>query len=98
MEKRRNLKRNKQKNDNVRYEDIEVITRNFGNNNFLEIVKRKAIVEKEGETVENVFVQITRGFYTPEGEKRYKKGQRFSIPIDELENLIDALNELKKSQ
>ncbi len=92
---RRNLRRNnKLRKDNVKYEDIEVITKNFGNNNFLEVVKRKAIVEKDGEVVENIFVQITRGFYSPEGEKRYKKGQRFSIPVDELENLISALNEL----
>jgi NADPH-dependent glutamate synthase beta subunit-like oxidoreductase len=93
---KRNFKRNNRRNDNVKYENIEVVTKDFGNNNFVEVVKRKAIVEKEGgEIVENVFVQVTRGFYTPEGEKRYKSGQRFSVPVDELNTLIDALKELQ---
>ena len=92
---RRNTKRKNIRKDKVKYEDIEKITKNFGNNNFIEVVKRKAIVEKDGEVVENVFIQITRGFYTPEGEKRYKRGQRFSIPVDEKDTLLSALNELE---
>jgi hypothetical protein len=49
----------------------------FGKNNFLEIALKKAITE-EGE---NEFVSISRGFYLPDGTKRFKKS--IAIPNDE---------------
>ncbi len=48
----------------------------FGNNNFIEVARKKAITE-EGE---NTFISLSRGFKTPTGEKRYKKS--FTIPLD----------------
>jgi hypothetical protein len=41
----------------------------FGKNNFLEIARKKAVAE-EGE---NEFIAISRGFYLPDGTKRFKK-------------------------
>lgn len=49
----------------------------FGKNNFLEIALKKAVTE-EGE---NEFVSISRGFYLPDGTKRFKRS--IAIPNDE---------------
>ena len=65
----------------VTFETIKSEEIKFGNSNFLEIAKKKAISE-EGE---NMFLSISRGFVTPNGEKRYRKS--FTVPLDE--NVID---------
>lgn len=49
----------------------------FGKNNFLEIALKKAVTE-EGE---NEFISISRGFYLPDGTKRFKRS--IAIPNDE---------------
>lgn len=74
----------------VEFETIASRDIKFGNNNFIEVSKKKAITE-EGE---NVFFSLARGFFTPEGEKRYKKN--FSIPADggTLEAVIAAFQEV----
>jgi hypothetical protein len=48
----------------------------FGKNNFLEIARKKAITD-EGE---NEFIAISRGFYLPDGTKRFKRS--IAIPVD----------------
>ncbi|MBI4173677.1 MAG: hypothetical protein HY519_03065 [Candidatus Aenigmarchaeota archaeon] len=48
----------------------------FGKNNFLEIALKKAITP-EGE---NEFVSVSRGFYLPDGTKRFKRS--IAIPND----------------
>ncbi len=65
----------------VNFETIKSEEIKFGNNNFLEIAKKKAISE-EGE---NTFLSLSRGFVTPSGEKRYRKS--FTVPLDD--NVID---------
>ena len=50
----------------------------FGKNNFIEVARKKAIAE-EGE---NEFIAISRGFFLPDGTKRFKKS--IAIP-DEKE-------------
>jgi hypothetical protein len=50
----------------------------FGKNNFLEVARKKAVVE-EGE---NEFIAISRGFFLPDGTKKFKKS--LAIP-DEKE-------------
>ena len=74
----------------VEFETIESTEVKFGNNNFIEIGKKKAITE-EGE---NQFISLSRGFFTPDGEKRYKKN--FSLPNDAevVKQIIDALENL----
>ena len=74
----------------VEFETIESTEVKFGNNNFIEVGKKKAITE-EGE---NQFISLSRGFFTPDGEKRYKKN--FSLPNDAevVKQIIDALENL----
>ena len=49
----------------------------FGKNNFLEIARKKAVAE-EGE---NEFIAISRGFFLPDGTKRFKKS--IAVPDDD---------------
>ena len=76
----------------VEFETISAKDVKFGNNNFIEVAKKKAITE-EGD---NTFFSLARGFMTPEGEKRYKKN--FSIPDDgaTLKAIIDAFAEVSQ--
>ncbi|MBI5347023.1 MAG: hypothetical protein HZB66_00235 [Candidatus Aenigmarchaeota archaeon] len=60
----------------VEFETLKAKEIEFGNNNFIEVARKKAKTE-EGE---NTFISLSRGFKTPTGEKRYKKS--FTIPLD----------------
>jgi len=76
----------------VEFETIKGEEISFGNNNFIEVAKKKAISEQG----ENVFMSISRGFVTPNGEKRYRKS--FSVPLDEavINFVADKLKEFGK--
>jgi hypothetical protein len=54
---------------NVEFQTIKAEEIKFGKNNFLEIARKKAITQ-EGE---NEFLAISRGFFLPDGSKRFKK-------------------------
>jgi len=69
----------------VEFETIKSEEIKFGNNNFLEVARKKAITE-EGE---NMFISISRGFFTQTGDRRYRKS--FTVPIDE--KVIDFIAE-----
>ena len=72
--------------EHVSFETIKAEEIQFGKNNFLEIAKKKAITE-EGE---NVFLSISRGFFSEmDGEKRKKF--RSSIAIPDEKDIIDAV-------
>ncbi len=72
----------------VTFETIKSEEIKFGNNNFLEVARKKAIAD-DGE---NTFISISRGFITPTGEKRYRKS--FTVPLDE--NVINFVAEKLK--
>ena len=72
----------------VEFETIKAEEIKFGNNNFLEVARKKAITE-EGE---NTFISISRGFFTQTGEKRYRKS--FTVPLDD--NVIAFISEKLK--
>ena len=76
----------------VSFETIKSEEIKFGNNNFLEIAKKKAISE-EGE---NMFLSVSRGFITPSGEKRYRKS--FTVPLDDsvIDFIAHKLKEVSK--
>ncbi|MBI2173405.1 MAG: hypothetical protein HYT73_04355 [Candidatus Aenigmarchaeota archaeon] len=72
----------------VQFETIKAEEVKFGNNNFIEVARKKAITE-EGE---NTFISLSRGFVTPTGEKRYRKS--FTVPIND--EVIDFLSKKLK--
>ena len=55
--------------ERVEFETVKQEEMKFGKNNFLEIARKKAVTE-EGE---NEFISISRGFFLPDGSKRFKK-------------------------
>ena len=61
----------------VEFQTIKSEEVKFGNNNFIEVARKKAITD-DGE---NVFISLSRGFVTQTGEKRYNKS--FTVPMDE---------------
>lgn len=72
--------------ENVKFETVKSEEIQFGKNNFLEIAKKKAVTE-EGE---NVFLSISRGFFSEmDGETR--KRFRSSIAIPDDKEVIDAV-------
>lgn len=67
----------------VEFQTVKAEEIKFGKNNFLEVARKKAIVE-EGE---NEFVAISRGFFLPDGTKKFKKS--LAIPDqDEIKNFV----------
>lgn len=60
----------------VEFESIKTEEIKFGNNNFIEVARKKAVTP-EGE---NEFISVSKGFFTPDGQRRYKRS--FALPID----------------
>ncbi|MEM5812524.1 MAG: hypothetical protein QXN71_03425 [Candidatus Aenigmatarchaeota archaeon] len=60
----------------VEFQTLKAEEVKFGKNNFIEIARKKAIAD-EGE---NEFIAISRGFFLPDGTKRFKKS--IAIPDD----------------
>ena len=67
----------------VEFQTIKSEEIKFGNSNFIEVARKKAIAE----TGENEFISVSRGFYGPDGTKRYRKS--FTVPLDQ--NVIDLV-------
>lgn len=69
----------------VEFETIKSEEIKFGDFNFIEIARKKAITEKG----EKEFISLSRGIYTLNKEKRYQKS--FTIPISkEVVDFISA--------
>lgn len=59
----------------VEYKSIKSEEMKFGNNDFIEIARKKAV----SESGENEFISISRGFLMMDGSKRYRKS--FTLPL-----------------
>lgn len=64
----------------------------FRDNDFIQVSRKKAVSE-DGE---NLFISLSRGFFTEDDERRWKKN--FSIPDDPevLDEIIEALKKLRE--
>ncbi len=60
----------------VEFHTIKAEEIKFGRNNFIEVARKKAT----GTEVENEFIAISRGFFLPDGTKKFKKS--LAIPDD----------------
>jgi len=60
----------------VEFQTIKAEEVKFGKNNFLEIARKKAVTEDGN----NEFISLSRGFYLPDGSKRFKRN--IAIPDD----------------
>jgi hypothetical protein len=61
----------------VEFQTVKSEEIKFGKNNFLEVARKKAVAD-EGE---NEFIAISRGFFLPDGTKRFKKS--LALPDDQ---------------
>ena len=68
----------------VEFQTVKADEIKFGKNNFLEVARKKAIAE-EGE---NEFIAISRGFFLPDGTKRFKK----SLAIPDQQEIKDFVS------
>ncbi len=73
----------------VEFQTIKAEEIKFGRNNFLEVA-RKVAKTPEGD---NEFVSISKGFYQPDGSKRFKTS--FTLP-KEAEVLAEVSRALKE--
>ncbi len=69
----------------MEYETIAIETLDYGKNKFLEVSKKKAMPD------ENVFLNISKGYYTPDGEKRYQRGIGFPDDAEFVSQLVEQL-------
>ena len=74
----------------VEFETIKAEETKFGNNNFLEVARKKAISSKG----ENEFVSVSRGFFAPDGTKRFTKS--VSMPLDTVDFVAENLKKVKE--
>ena len=61
--------------EKIKFETVNALRMDFGSNKFIEVARRIA----KGKEKSNEFLQISKGFYLPNGQRRYKKGS-ISIP------------------
>lgn len=71
----------------AKFEVINEKTLKFGKNKFLEISRKKAVTP-EGE---NEFISISKGFFTPDGQKRFKNALGFEFNQELLKQVSEAL-------
>jgi hypothetical protein len=83
--------RNDRQNQRVEFETVKSEEIKFGRNSFVEIARKKAKTD-EGE---NEFISISKGFFLPDGTKRFSRGKNVSIPNEE--EVIVALSKALKT-
>lgn len=76
----------------MEYETIASEYLDYGRNKFLELSKKKALPDGE------VFLNMSKGYYTPDGERRYQKGIGFPNDKEFLSKLIEKLNRIAEDQ
>ena len=64
----------------------------FGRNSFIEVARKVAKTD-EGE---NEFISISKGFFLPDGTKRFAKGKNVSLPAGEAD-IVQKLADILKS-
>ncbi len=74
----------------VSFEILKAEEIKFGKNNFIEISRKKAIT-KEGE---NEFISLSRGFFLPNGEKRFKTSVTIPLSFEIVEFITAKLREM----
>jgi len=74
----------------VEFETKNVKEITFGNNKFLEVALKSA----KSENGETDFISVSKGFVTPQGQKRFKNALGFPAEADIRDKLVAALQEI----
>ena len=72
----------------VEFETVTAEEIKFGKNNFIEVARKKAVSDNE----EREFVSISRGYYLPDGSKRWKS----SITLPDEKEKIEKISKILK--
>jgi len=79
----------------VKFETIKSEEIKFGTRNFLEIARKKAISETpEGGSQENEFISISRGFFTPDNQKRFRSSIAVPPDKDVVNSIATAIKKM----
>jgi len=73
--------------------EFEVITAEevkFGKNNFIEVARKKAVAEG----TDREFISISRGFYLPDGTKKWKSSITLPDENDKREKIAELVKTL----
>ncbi|OYT39533.1 MAG: hypothetical protein B6U86_05170 [Candidatus Altiarchaeales archaeon ex4484_43] len=74
----------------MEYETIATEYLDYGRNKFLEMSKKKPLPDGD------IFLNISKGYYTPDGERRYQKGIGFPNDPEFVKKLIEKLQKISK--
>ncbi len=74
----------------VDFETVKSEEIKFGKNNFIEISKRKAVTP----IGENEFIALSRGYYLPDGTKRWRASIALPIEKDKREKIANAIKKI----
>ena len=76
----------------MKFETIRSEYVEYGNK-FIEI-SRKRVEGGDAENEGEEFLNISKGYYTPTGEKRYKGGLGFPVDLELVGQISDILNSM----
>ena len=76
----------------MKFETIKSEYVEYGNK-FIEI-SRKRVEGGDAENEGEEFLNISKGYYTPTGEKRYKGGLGFPVDLELVGQISDILNSM----
>ena len=74
----------------VEFETVTAEEIKFGKNNFIEIARKKAVSGNE----EREFVSISRGYYLPDGSKRWKSSITLPDEKDKRDKIAKFLKDI----
>ena len=74
----------------VEFQTINSIEVKFGKNSFIEISKRKVVTH----IGENEFIAISRGYYLPDGTKRWRASIALHNEKEKREKIADFIKSL----
>jgi hypothetical protein len=64
----------------IEYETINFKTIPFGERNFIEVARKKAVGGERGEIE---FISLSRGYFKRDDTKQFQKGKSITLPLDE---------------
>ena len=75
----------------VDFETVEFKNIPFGRNNFIEVARKKAVLENGGV---NEFISISRGYFQSDDTKRYKNSVTVPLEDEVREKIAQYLKEI----
>jgi len=75
----------------MEYETILSEYVEYGRNKFIEVSKKRVLPDNA------VFLNISKGYYAPDGEKRYQRGIGFPPEEEIVNGLIEKLQAVMKA-